>query len=102
MKIKNRTITRAEIKQHLRDNLDVSLGDATQLLDAIINEMFVAMHTEEEVKISTFGTFLIHKKKKRLGRNPKTREEAVICPRKSVSFRASRKLKDLIAEKVRV
>ena len=42
-----------------------------------------------DVKISSFGTFSLRKKKARIGRNPKTGEEATITPRTVISFKPS-------------
>ena len=48
------------------------------------------------MKISSFGTFTVRRKKERMGRNPKTGEEVPITPRRVVTFRASHVLKDNI------
>ncbi len=50
----------------------------------------------ESVKISSFGTFSVHDKAQRIGRNPKTGKEAPILPRRVLVFRASHVLKDRI------
>ena len=42
------------------------------------------------VKIHNFGTFKIKNKKKRIGRNPKTKEEVMIKPRNVISFTMSK------------
>ena len=39
--------------------------------------------------ISSFGTFQVINKKERIGRNPKTKEEAKISSRKIVRFKPS-------------
>ena len=46
-----------------------------------------------KIKISSFGTFEVINKKKRIGRNPKTKVEALISARKVVKFKASQHLK---------
>ncbi len=48
------------------------------------------------MKITGFGTFKVHSKKERMGRNPKTSEPAVISARKTVSFKSSRLVKNKI------
>jgi len=48
------------------------------------------------VKLYSFGTFSVRQKGQRMGRNPKTREEVPIAPRKVLLFPASRVLKDRI------
>ncbi|WP_170827078.1 HU family DNA-binding protein, partial [Magnetovibrio blakemorei] len=45
------------------------------------------------VKISSFGCFSVRAKKKRMGRNPKTGEQAIILPRNILTFRPSSTLK---------
>ena len=90
------TLTRAGLKAALRRRLDLSIEQASSVIEEVLKEMQRAILTCEDLKISSFGTFLIHKKKQRIGRNPKTKQEAIISPRKSVSFRASQKLKALV------
>jgi len=51
--------------------------------------MIVELLRSNKIKLSSFGTFKIINKKRRIGRNPKTKEEAVISPRRVVKFKAS-------------
>ena len=51
---------------------------------------------EKKLKLSKFGTFSIRQKKSRVGRNPKTKEEAAISDRNVVLFKASKEFKDLV------
>jgi integration host factor subunit alpha len=48
------------------------------------------------VKLSSFGLFVVRKKGQRMGRNPKTGEEAPISPRRVVVFKPSAILKQRI------
>jgi integration host factor subunit alpha len=52
----------------------------------IINE---TLASGEEVKISGFGTFIVHQKNDRIGRNPETRESFTITARKILTFKPS-------------
>ena len=52
----------------------------------------------ETVKIAGFGTFTVRKKGERIGRNPRTREEVLIAPRKVVTFKASKQFKAVVEE----
>jgi len=52
----------------------------------------------EMVKISSFGTFSLRDKKARVGRNPKTGEEAAIVPRRVLTFRPSHLMKSSVAK----
>ena len=48
----------------------------------------------KKVKISNFGTFYIHESPKRIGRNPKTKEEFLIPKRKKLAFKPSSSIKN--------
>ena len=50
----------------------------------------------KKIKISNFGTFSIRSKKKRIGRNPKTKESKIISERNVVLFKPSNQFKDFI------
>ena len=66
------------------------------LLDDIINLIISNLIKNKKIKISNFGTFSIRSKKKRIGRNPKTKETALIHERKVVLFKPSKELKNKI------
>ena len=57
------------------------------------------MKSGNDVKISSFGTFIVRSKKERVGRNPKTGEEVPISARHVVTFRASNVLKSKVDSK---
>jgi len=54
------------------------------------------LESGEDVLISNFGKFCVKKKRDRRGRNPSTGEALMLAPRKRVTFRSSRKLRDRI------
>jgi integration host factor subunit alpha len=58
--------------------------------------MILELIDGNSVKLSSFGSFMVRQKKERIGRNPKTKEEAVIDARRVVVFRASKELKNRI------
>ena len=90
------TLTRAGIREAFQRHLHVDATVANLLLESIIENIKKGIIEEDYIKIFSFGTFLIHKKRARIGRNPKTKEEVTITPRRSVSFRASDKLLDIV------
>ena len=46
------------------------------------------------VKLSNFGTLYMHNSPKRIGRNPKTKEEFIIEKRSKLALKVSKKIKD--------
>jgi integration host factor subunit alpha len=84
-----KTVTRNQITERFSRQLLVPQGQAAFLSEAIIKQIFSALNRSDQLKISSFGSFHVHHKKARMGRNPKTGKEAVITERKSVSFKPS-------------
>ena len=66
------------------------------LLEDLLDTIIVNLKKNKKLKISKFGTFSIRNKKKRIGRNPLTKENKVISDRNVVLFKPSKEFKDLI------
>ncbi|MEC7735147.1 MAG: integration host factor subunit alpha [Pseudomonadota bacterium] len=87
------TLTRAELAELIYSEVGISKTEASEIVDQFFEEIIIDLMEGNSVKLTSFGTFSVRHKKERIGRNPKTKEEAVIDPRRVVSFRASRELK---------
>jgi integration host factor subunit alpha len=90
------TLTRACIRDTFHQKLGLSLEKSSLILESILEELTGLIIKNDCVKILSFGTFLVHTKKERIGRNPKTKIETSISPRKSVSFRPASALRDKV------
>ena len=93
------TVTRADIAESICEEIGLSRKDAGDILDMVIDEIKGEMVAGRDVKISTFGSFLLKRKHARIGRNPKTGVEAEITPRTVISFRPSNSLKNAVNKK---
>ena len=89
-----KNLTRETLTNKLYQNLGLSKNISSNLVSDVFEEIMVGLVSGQNVKISSFGTFKTIRKKARIGRNPKTKEEAKISARKVVAFRASKKLKN--------
>lgn len=87
------TLTRADLSNAVYREIGLSLSESTQLVDAVLEEVSAALGEGNSVKLSSFGTFKLRRKKERIGRNPKTGVEVPITPRTVLSFNASNILK---------
>ena len=88
-----KTLTRADLSSAVYKEIGLSLQECNSLVDGVIEAISSSLERGEIVKISSVGTFSVHKKKQRIGRNPKTGVEVQITPRTVLSFRASNLLK---------
>ena len=66
------------------------------LLEDIFEIILKNIIKHKKVKIAKFGTFILRKKKQRIGRNPKTKEKKIISERNVILFKASKEFKKYI------
>ena len=92
-----KTWTRNDLIEAISDNVGLSLIESSQIIENIFEFILLELEKGEEVKISSFGTFSLRDKSARVGRNPKTGDEAPIAPRRVLTFRPSHLLKDRVA-----
>lgn len=92
------TLTKAEIAGAINRKVGISQTTSLEIVQAILDAMASAMEGGQNVKIAGFGTFLLRDKRARVGRNPKTGDEAPISARRVLTFRPSQGLKDQIAK----
>ena len=93
----NRTVTKADIVEHLHDELGLNKSECKQIVEDFFQEIRDSLINNEAVKLSGFGNFELINKKARPGRNPKTGENVTIKARRVVTFRAGNKLRQKIA-----
>ena len=90
-------------KKDLVNLIYMQLGFSKQISENLINDflstIILNIKKEKKLKISKFGTFTLRKKKSRIGRNPKTKEEKVISSREVVLFKPSKEFKEFINNK---
>src|SRR5579872_2943595 len=90
------TVTRAQLSEAVYQEVGLSRNESAELVETVLNEISSALARGEMVKISSFGSFGVRRKGRRIGRNPKTGKEVPISPRRVLVFRASHVLKDMI------
>ena len=87
-----KNITREEISEYINSEFGLSNQDCKHIVDEIINQIIIGLIDDNIVKIHNFGTFKLKQKNQRIGRNPKTKVEAIISARKIISFIPSKHL----------
>jgi integration host factor subunit alpha len=92
------TVTRAQLSESVYQEVGLSRNESAELVETVLREISDALSRGEMVKISSFGSFSVRQKGKRVGRNPKTGEEVPILPRQVLVFRPSHVLKNRINE----
>ena len=85
-------ITRDDIAEFINSEFGLTKKDCNDLVNDIIEQIIEGLNKNEFVKIHNFGTFKLKKKKSRIGRNPKTKEEVMIPARNVISFIPSKNI----------
>ena len=88
----DKTTTRSTLSEAVFKNVGLSRNESANLVDSVFSEILTSLINGDDVKISSFGTFIVRQKKERIGRNPKTKEEYLIKSRNVISFKKSNKL----------
>lgn len=90
------TVTRAHLAEAIYQAVGLSRNESASLVESVLSEISDSLVGGENVKISSFGSFIVRHKGGRMGRNPKTGEEVPIEPRRVLSFRPSQVMKETI------
>jgi integration host factor subunit alpha len=92
-----KTVTRADLIEAVYQEVGLSRNESSDLVETVLNEIASTLTNGDNVKISSFGSFIVRDKGGRIGRNPKTGEEVPIEPRRVLVFRPSQVLKDRVS-----
>ncbi len=95
----DKTTTRSTLSEAVFKSVGLSRNESSNLVDSVFNEILKTLTSGNDVKISSFGTFIVRNKSERIGRNPKTGQEVPISARQVVTFRASNVLKSKVDNK---
>ena len=87
-------------KKEIINSIYMQLGYSKKLIENILEDLFdvllESLKEKGKVKISNFGTFILRHKKSRIGRNPKTKKEAIISERNVILFKPSKFFKNKV------
>ena len=94
--MKRINLTKKDIINSIYMQIGFSKNISENLLEDLLNTIVDNLKINKKLKISKFGTFSVRSKKKRIGRNPLTKEKKVISDRNVVLFKPSNEFKDLV------
>lgn len=89
-------MTKEDLIKNVWKELDITNKEARQIVENVFDTMKSVLAKGEEVEIRGFGKFSLRNKNKRIGRNPRTGEEAEISARRVVTFRPSKIFKNVL------
>lgn len=90
------TVTRADLSEAVYEEIGLSRAESAALVEQVLDMISDTLVSGQNVKLSSFGSFVLRQKGGRVGRNPKTGEEVPIEPRRVLTFKASQVMRDRI------
>lgn len=90
-------MTKSELIENLAlKNSTVPLKDIENALKDILEKLSLALENGERVEIRGFGSFSLHFRHPRVGRNPKTGEQVDLDAKSVPHFKAGKELRERI------
>ena len=87
--MEKRNINKKSLTKEIYKKTGFSKNFSLNFIDTFLDNIVSEIIKNNKIKITSFGTFKILNKKQRMGRNPKTKEQAVISSRKVIKFSPS-------------
>ena len=91
-----KNFTRNKLAERINVKLGYSKEESKEFISVFLNYIKKNINQKKNIKISKLASFKVIVKKERIGRNPKTGQEAIISERKVVSCKFSKNLKSKI------
>ncbi|MFZ2042186.1 MAG: integration host factor subunit alpha [Desulfobacterales bacterium] len=86
-------LTKNDIVECLQTRLGFPRNKSTEITECLLELVKTSLETGDDILIPGFGKFCVKDKNQRKGRNPVTGEDAILPPRRVVTFKCSGKLR---------
>ncbi|VFP82983.1 HU family DNA-binding protein [Candidatus Erwinia haradaeae] len=91
-------MNKAQLLEIISEKADLSQRQAKVILETILIEITQALKNGDSVQLVGFGTFKIHKRAERMGRNPKTGKKIHIASVRVPVFVSGKSLKTAVKQ----
>ena len=93
---KTGTLTKARVVEAISEHNGYTYKKSAETVETLLEIIKQTLESGEDVLISGFGKFIVKQKSERRGRNPATGEDMMMRPRKIITFRCSRQLREKV------
>lgn len=91
-------MNKTELVSAMAERLGASKKHSEEALTVALDLITEALAEGEKVQLVGFGSFEVRERAPRIGRNPRTKEEATIPASKAVQFKSGKVLKRAVAQ----
>lgn len=90
-------VNREYLTRQIKKRVGLHVFQAEYIVDAVIDFIIESLAADDcAVRIKSFGSFYVHKRKARIVYNPKTGKEVLAPEKRVMKFKASKHLKSAI------
>jgi len=82
------------VAETAKNNLHINRSHIKDIVDCVFDTFIDILAQDGRFEIRDFGVFSVKKTPARIGRNPLTKEEAVIPARNIIQFKVGKKMKE--------
>jgi integration host factor subunit alpha len=90
------TLTKSHLINAIAEQNGFTQKKSSETVETILELIKSELASGDDVLISGFGKFCVKEKRERKGRNPATGKDMMLEPRRVVTFRCSRKLRERV------
>lgn len=91
-------MTKSQLIAMVAEKTDITKKCSEEVVDCVFQTIIEALKNNDKVVINGFGTFEIHTRSQRVGRNPQTGEEMLIEGSVAPVFKAAKIFKQVVNE----
>jgi DNA-binding protein HU-beta len=91
-------MTRLDIAKEVATKANLTQQKANDAVVELFNVLKDALKQGERIECRGFGIFTVRERSPRVGRNPRTGEEAPISKGKTIKFKPGKEFKELVAK----
>jgi len=90
-------VTKSELIEQLsKKQPHLALHDVELAVKCVLEQMAQSLATNERIEVRGFGSFSLHHRKPRIGRNPKTGEAVSLTEKYVPHFKPGKELRDRV------
>ena len=89
-------MTKSELIAQVAKTTGLTKVASKEVLDTIMAQITTTLQTKGRITLFGVGTFEVINRKKRIARNPRTNEPAVVKAHNAVKFKVAKNLKELL------
>ena len=100
MTMNNSNITKKDIVEDIALRTGLTQVDTKVIIESFLSSVVKAMSEGNNIEIRGFGSFALHHREPRVGRNPKTGKSVEVAAKAVPHFKPGKALRDAVNESV--